>query len=369
MTSSPKLVKLRRRFFSRLRPQRLILGIVLGFVGLVIFAGIYFLWRYQLTPRFWLELATGKSSLLTQTGKRTNILLLGMRGEGDGATLTDTMMIGSLGLGNKKTVLVSLPRDIWVPTLKEKINSAYEIGERSATGSGLLLSKAAVEEVVGLPIHYAILIDFAGFNKMIDTLGGIDVLVSESFIDDTYPITGRENDLCGGDPEYKCRYETISFAKGKEHMSGERALKYVRSRHAQGAAGTDFARGRRQQAVILALRNKVLSFPILAHPKILGNLIDTLKQTVKSDLSASQAILALRVFWTADQPRTIGLGQDIPESEIPGLLINPPLSDYDGRWVLIPKHGDFSIIHTYVNCVVEDLVDCDKYLKSTDTPN
>ncbi len=87
---------------------------------------------------------------------------------------------------------------------------------------------------------------------MIDALGGIDVQVGSSFRDEWYPITGKENDLCGGDPQYRCRYRTVTFTKGIVHMDGDMALTYVRSRHAQGESGTDFSRGARQQEVIEA---------------------------------------------------------------------------------------------------------------------
>ena len=98
--------------------------------------------------------------------------------------------------------------------------------------AGFILSKAEVENIIGQPIHYAIVVDFDQFEAVINFLGGVDVIVENSFIDKEFPIAGRENNLCNSDPDYKCRYETISFTKGLTHMNGQTALKFVRSRYA-----------------------------------------------------------------------------------------------------------------------------------------
>src|SRR5690606_11303223 len=119
------------------------------------------------------------------------------------------------------------------------------------------------EFVTGEPVHYAMVMDFSGFKEVIDTLGGVEVDVEHSFTDTEYPIAGRENDLCDGDPEYRCRYETIEFKQGRQYMDGETALKFVRSRHAEGDEGNDFARSACQQRVISAIREKVLTTGIL----------------------------------------------------------------------------------------------------------
>ena len=102
---------------------------------------------------------------------------------------------------------------------------------------------------------------------MIDFIGGVEVNVENSFIDKEFPITGKENDLCNNDLEYKCRYKIISFTKGVSSMDGQTALNFVRSRHAEGSEGTDFAREKRQQKVIEAIKNKLISFGKKTRPK------------------------------------------------------------------------------------------------------
>jgi len=118
------------------------------------------------------------------------------------------------------------------------------------------LSKQIVSEVTGQPVNYALVIDFSGFQDIINTLGGIDVTVDRSFTDTKYPIAGKENDTCGADPTLACRYLTIHFEKGPTHMIGATALEFVRSREGDNGENTDFARSARQQKVIAAVGKK-----------------------------------------------------------------------------------------------------------------
>lgn len=159
----------------------------------------------------------------------TNILVMGIAG-GDhaGEDLTDTMIVASISSIQKTVDLVSIPRDLWMPDIRAKINSAYHYG-------GNNLAKKEVEEVIGMPIHYTVLINFSGFKDIVDAIGGVEVNVENTFTDNFYPIAGRENDTCGGDRTYLCRYESITFEKGLVVMDGTTALKFVRSRHAERA--------------------------------------------------------------------------------------------------------------------------------------
>ena len=189
----------------------------------------------------------------------TNVLIMGKGGAGHEAPdLTDTMIFVSIPEKDADVTLISLPRDIWIPELRAKINSAYYWGNQKASGGGLILAKSVVEEVVGKPIQYAVVIDFSEFKKIIDILGGVNVNVEHSLVDNKYPIAGKEDDPCGGDPELKCRYETVEFREGLQRMDGETALKFARSRNAEGDEGTDFARAARQQKVIEALKDRIL---------------------------------------------------------------------------------------------------------------
>lgn len=277
---------------------------------------------------------------------RTNLLLLGMGGGlHEGSDLTDTIVILSIRTSDRKLSLISIPRDFWSENLKDKINTAYHYGEAQKPGKGLELAKTEVEAVTGLPIHYSIIIDFSGFKKVIDTLGGINVQVMTTFTDTQYPIEGRENDLCNGDPDFACRYQTVTFIRGVDHMNGERALMYVRSRHADGEEGTDFARSRRQQEVIAALQKKISDY----HNwwLFLSNIswYKALDEMIYTDLSISDKVLLANLLLKYDK-------KSLNQISIDKLLINPPESEYEGRYVLIPENN-INQIHSYINQKLE----------------
>lgn len=188
---------------------------------------------------------------------RTNILILGKGGKGHEAPdLTDTVIFASINHTDPSLSLVSLPRDIWIPELRAKLNSTYYWGNQKKDGGGLILTKATVESIVGQPVHYGLVIDFSGFMKIVDVLGGVEVDVERGFVDEKYPIAGKEDDECDGDLEYKCRYETIRFEEGAQTMNGETALIFARSRNAEGDEGTDLAREIRQQKILAAIQTK-----------------------------------------------------------------------------------------------------------------
>jgi len=285
---------------------------------------------------------TPETKIKSQEG-RTNLLILGKGGEGHEAPdLTDTIIFASVNHKRKSLTLISLPRDIWIPDLRAKLNSVYYWGNKRKEKGGIILAKATVEEILGQPVHYALVVDFSGFTKIIDVLGGIDVNVEKSFVDEKYPIPGREKDVCDGDPEFRCRYETVRFEKGIQHMDGATALKFVRSRNAQGDEGTDFARAKRQQKVLAAIKDKVLSHEILFSPKKLLELKKTVSESIESDLTPSAfAILARRVITSRDSITS----EVIPED----FLFRPPyLPEYDNLYVFIPKDGNWDKVHEWV---------------------
>jgi anionic cell wall polymer biosynthesis LytR-Cps2A-Psr (LCP) family protein len=232
-----------------------------------------------------------------------------------------------------------VPRDIWSDTLKDKVNSAYHYGELKKKGGGLLLAKVIAEDVVGIPIQYAIVIDFSGFQNVIDEVGGIDVNVPTAFTDTEYPKPGMENATCPGDPTNACVYETVRFEAGPQHMDGARALIYARSRHAEGNEGSDFARSRRQQLIMVALKDRMvhpLRWFTVARMKALPKVVD---DATDMDMSVAQALTIGKRF----------LG--VKESEIKKISFDdrlevPPSYVY-GRYTLVPK-ADWTDIHSYI---------------------
>ncbi|OGM20694.1 hypothetical protein A2714_03360 [Candidatus Woesebacteria bacterium RIFCSPHIGHO2_01_FULL_38_9] len=295
------------------------------------------------------------SEKIKSSQDRTNILILGKGGGGHEAPdLTDTIILASVNHLDSSISLISLPRDIWIPALRAKLNSIYYWGNKKQDNGGIVLTKATVEEVAGVPVHYAAILDFSAFKTIIDILGGVEVDVERSFTDEKYPIPGKEDDECDKDPEYKCRYETVKFEAGRIQMDGETALKFVRSRNAIGDEGTDFARASRQQKVIVAIKDKMMSREVLLSPKKMLLLKDEILKSVETDVEASSgAILARRALETKGNFTSFV----IPEE----LLENPPYSQrYDNLYVFIPRKKDienplkqdWSEIHEWVICVL-----------------
>ena len=327
---------------------------------------------------------------LKHTGDQVNVLLLGNAGgKHDGPNLTDTIMVASINLKTNKVYLISLPRDLWIDETKSKINAVYEYSREKE--DGLYKTKSVVSQVLAIPVHYGIRVDFGGFMKAVDLIEGIEVEVEKGFDDYRYPIEGKEDDLCGfkeeerefneeeadklniepgqlkvfvspdgmiatdaADPKkgmeyFSCRYEHISFKAGVIHMDGETALKFVRSRMGTNKEGTDFARSRRQQKVLEAFRGKILSLETLTNPQKIKSLVDTFGQSIETDISITDTIEFIKIAKKIEGSTSVV----IDDSEGKGLLVNPPMQNFSGAYVLVPKSGSFDIIHQYVKAVLE----------------
>jgi LCP family protein required for cell wall assembly len=297
-------------------------------------------------PKLVMSLINPAIDSLDSYQNRTNFLLLGVGGgEHPGADLTDSIMIISLDLTSGDTVLISLPRDIWVESLAAKLNTAYHYGQKQQpNGGGLILAKAAVSEIIDQPIHYGVVLDFSGFEKAIDVLGGVELIVPHGFIDDQYPIPGQEN----AQPE-SSRYERLEFKTGTQQFDGTTALKYVRSRYSTSEEGTDYARASRQQQVILSFKNKLLSPKILLNFKKTRTLYRLFKDSVETDLTVSSYGDVFKLSLKAkEQIRTGVIDQGSDREDIPGLLYHPTTDQY-GQWVLLPVNNSWSLVHQYVS--------------------
>lgn len=310
---------------------------------------------------------------LRKSDHNINVLILGKAGgQHEGPDLTDTIIFSSLDIKKQRVTMVSIPRDLWSFDLKGKVNTAYLVGESKKKGGGITLAKSVINRIVGQPIDYAIVIDFSGFEKSVDLLGGIDVEVNRGFDDYEYPITGKENDPCENKPEeldalatassqleaFPCRYIHVRFDSGRQHMDGETALRFVRSRHAQGPEGSDFARSQRQEKIINSLRDKVLSLNIILNPtKVLG-LYETVKDSIDTDITTSEfddfIKLGKNLKSAKIQSGVIDAGNG--DEKRRGFLMHPQITkEYNFQWVLIPRTGgnDFSEIHGYVECLIQ----------------
>jgi LCP family protein required for cell wall assembly len=281
---------------------------------------------------------------LREDSGRVNVLALGLDSRVNGGLLnTDTILVGSFSLTEGNPVLISIPRDLWVRSdsvgkgWQGKINTAFASAAlRNGTideEAGVAAAKAVVEEVLGIPLHYWAIVDFEGFKEVIDTLGGIEVCVDRAFDDYMYPIPGKENS--------PYPYEHLHFDSGCQLMDGEWALKYSRSRMGTAGEGSDFARVRRQQKVILAVKEKVLSLSLIFDSVKLIELYNKLTEAIKTDASLGEIRRALEILYDLQEE-----GGDSVRS----LVLDPEsgLTVKGGEYFLVPKVGDFSAIHAEV---------------------
>ncbi len=223
--------------------------------------------------------------------ERVNVLLLGIdqrKGDNEPAHRTDTMIVFTLDPVHLQGGMLSIPRDVWVPIPghgNNRINTANFIGDTTDyPGGGIMLAKKTVENFLGVPIHYVVRINFTVFETFIDRIGGITIEVTEDIYDPAYPTANYGT-------------EVFALSKGVHTLDGEQALKYARTRHSRGG---DFDRARRQQQVILAVREKlkdprVLASLIAAAPELLQQLGESIKTNMTLDEMQQLAILAQQV--------------------------------------------------------------------------
>ena len=268
----------------------------------------------------------GNAALQGESSGRINILLLGYGGAGhDGPYLTDSMILASVKPDTKQVLLISIPRDYWwqFPGGSRKINSAFSEGyaKNENFGQGGAEARQAVSELTGLDIPYYASLDFHGFVKAVDTVGGLDIDVPDTFTDSQYP-----NDATNG------YLPPITFYKGTEHMDGARALEFARSRHAPGIEGSDFARSKRQELVLQAFKQKVKKLNLLTDSSKIANLLGILADHFHTNIDPSQILhLEKMLNNPAAQIYAESLDQDT------GLIC--PGTASDGEWILHPCDG------------------------------
>ena len=222
--------------------------------------------------------------------ERINILILGIdRRQGErGPCRTDTMIVVTVDPQQGTAGLFSIPRDLWVPIPgygENRINTANFLGDlKNYPGGGPALAKKTVSYNFGIPVHYYVRINFEGFKRIVDTIGGVDIYVEKEIRDDQYP-----------DEHYG--YDPLYIPAGLIHMDGELALKYARTRKAD----SDFHRAHRQQQVILAIIDKIFSLNLLPSllPK-LPELVRGLSDAVETDMPLDQLIALARLGYSMD---------------------------------------------------------------------
>ena len=268
-----------------------------------------------------------------QSDDRINILLLGMGGVGhEGPFLTDTSIILSFQPSTRSVAMISVPRDLGVAIDgrgQRKINNANSFGEANEPGSGGEYARQIFAKTFNLDIPYYIRVDFKAFEEIINTVGGLTIDVKKAFVDNLYP-----------GPNYS--YAPISFEAGAQNMNGERALQYVRSRHGTNGENSDFARSKRQQQVLTALKSRLLSLGTYTNPVRIQQIINSLNTHVTTNLDFGQMMYLASEARSADgEIKTLVL-DNAPK----GYLI--PFTSPEGAWLLAPKTGNFDEINLAV---------------------
>jgi LCP family protein required for cell wall assembly len=269
----------------------------------------------------------------------TNILLLGQGDQDhDGIDLTDTIMVASLDPSNTRSVvMLSVPRDLWLSDAGHvgdgRINTLYrdekiyarrtqDLDPKAASQVAMRTVAMEIGERLGLEIHAVVKVDFSGFVQVVDELGGVDVDVPQAIIDTEYP-----------GPNYS--YQTFRMNEGLQHLDGETALKYARSRH----SSSDFGRSARQQQLLTALTQKVQEQGLLRSPSTILSLLQILGEHVEMTLSTSELIGLARQASVIDASLNASYQLSDRSLEAAGFLYPPPRDAFQGASVLLPDGG------------------------------
>ena len=326
----------------------LVVALVLLGLGFLVYKGYIFSHDFGFRFRPENILTREEKSLKKDpSGKFTNVLLVGIDTRENGGLLnTDTIIMASYNYETNNITLLSIPRDFHVEVEEGiswyvRINSIYSTAEQNEEETGIIALQEAVERVTGQDIQYYAMVDFKAFVEIIDTLGGIDINVENSFTDYAYPL-GHGT-------------QTVSFEAGPQTMDGETALIYSRSRHSlQNNEGTDFARAKRQQKVIIALKDKLLSSDSLTNPKTLLGILSSIDGNIRlSEFSTNDIEAGLKLLknFNENYGKTYSFVLS-PSAGNYSLVETKPMES--GAYAIGPKAGwgEYSDINSFVNLIM-----------------
>ena len=235
----------------------IIIGILLAVLAVA--SASYFWFGGKLT-----EKVKQEASIISPQNK-INIMVMGVDERNDDAGRSDTLFVMTVDTNTKEVAMLSIPRDtrVKIPGKSwDKINHAYAFG-------GYKLTQQAVEGLLGIKIDHHIMIDIAGFKKIIDAIGGVSIDVEKRmYYTDPYDDGGGL---------------VIDLRPGVQHMNGETAIQYVRYRDEEG----DIGRVERQQKFLKAVLNEVTSPSVLTK---IPSIIKEVSSVIKSDMSTSEML-------------------------------------------------------------------------------
>jgi len=260
--------------------------------------------------------------LPAEDSNRLDILILGIRGADDpdatngGPLLTDSIQVFSYDKTTKKSSLISIPRDLFViihDQKKDKINSAYEYG-LSHSSNGLQFIKEKFSQITGVYIDQVVVFDFTSFKEIVDALGGVDVTLTAPF---------SEAQQWGA---------SFSLPMGINHLDGQTALYYARSRY----SSSDFDRSRRQQQIMFAIKDKLLQLNFLSDPVKSFSILTLVRNDIKTDIGIWNISELLSM---ANQVKMDQIKKSVISTN--NLLIE---SKDNGAYILLPKEGTLADI-------------------------
>ncbi|PJE58227.1 MAG: hypothetical protein COU81_01870 [Candidatus Portnoybacteria bacterium CG10_big_fil_rev_8_21_14_0_10_36_7] len=266
-----------------------------------------------------------------------NILILGIAGPGNSApNLTDTIILASLDKKHKTSSLISFPRDLWVKIpgkqYSTKLNSLYQMDMNN-----LSIIKSAIENISGQKINNYLRVNLSTTQEIIEKIGGATIDVKTDIYDSGYP--GPNNS-----------YETLSLKKGVQKLDGATAIKYMRTRNQDN----DFERSARQQQVIKAVAEKVLSLNPVWHFITYFNILNTLHDNLYTDLS----IFDLKNLWSAvyniDPSNLATYTLNNTDQENLLKVSSRDLGENTAS-IVIPKAGenDYTEFHSFINNILK----------------
>jgi len=289
-------------------------------------------------------------NLKSDENNQTNILLLGVGGEGhDGSNLTDTVIIANLNYNSKAVKFLSIPRDFYIQNGKsgERINKVYDSQLIKAKDQNLALeaTKKKIGELIGIDIQYVVKINFSGFVDLVDAIGGVEVDVENRIYDPNYPK---------GETIFT---ETFVLEKGLQTLDGETALKYARSRKTT----SDFDRARRQQKLIAAIKEKGLELNLFSDTGKIFAIYDSIKKSITTDVSAQEIIELAKIAKEFNSKNFSSRVLNDDPNSCGGFLYTPAREFFGGAAVLLPAGGNSYMQEMISNYFEDENIDLSQY--------
>ena len=282
-----------------MRVVLIVLLVLLLVVGGVV-AYLYFTFSGPLSQIVGQRASCGGGAGSNADQGRINILLLGSDNDQkfQGQPLAQTDIVVTINPAANTVGMLSSPRDFFLNVPghgMHKLDEAYSLG-------GVSLSCLTIEQDFGIPLNYYAWVGLDGFINVINTVGGVDVNVTHAIVDDNYP-----NDV--NNPNDPYALERLYLAPGPQHLNGQQALEYVRSRHADLVG--DFGRSARQQQVLLSLKGKLDNSDVVSK---LSTIANELKGSVKTDMQLTEVL------------KVVNFAKGLNISAIQRLVLGPPYS-------------------------------------------